>query len=248
MKCVDFVGMLLLAVLQPGIAGAADLNDRYRPNPNRTRGGGSAETTAPVGIAVEAQRNVVINGQRLSDAELASAERMHRIHILDANYWYDIATGAWGVQGGPTLGFIAAGLTLGGTLQANASGGGTGVFVNGRELPPYDLAALQQMTGPIAPGRYFITAQGLAGYEGGAVVYDLNALSTLGQSGGSGSWKSRLTGRERRHARHRQYGKLNGNWPHDQGLRTARGRSSRHRSRCRSRTHSAALENAPPSR
>ena len=185
MKCVDFVGMLLLAVLQPGIAGAAD-----------TQAGPVAEgpqTTAPVGIAVEAQRNVVINGQRLSDAELASAERTHRIHIPDANYWYDLATGAWGVQGGPTLGFIAAGLTLGGTLQANASGGGTGVFVNGRELHPYDLASLQQMTGPIAPGRYFITAQGLAGYEGGAVVYDLNALATLGQSGG-GSWKSRLTG------------------------------------------------------
>ena len=195
MKCVDFVGMLLLAVLHPGLAGAADLNDRYAADTQTgPAADGPQQTTAPGTIAVEAQRNVVINGQRLSDAELDSAERMHRIHIPDAYYWYDIATGAWGVQGGPTLGFIAAGLTLGGTLQANASGGGTGVFVNGRELPPHDLASLQQMTGPIAPGRYFITAQGLAGYEGGAVVYDLNALSTLGQSGGSGSWKSRLTG------------------------------------------------------
>ena len=190
MKRVDFVGMLLLAVLHPGLAGAADLNDRYAADTQTgPAADGPQQTTAPGTIAVEAQRNVVINGQRLSEAELASAEKMHRIHIADANYWYDVATGAWGVQGGPTLGFIAAGLTLGGKLQPDASGGGTGVFINGRELPPSDLKSLQQLTGPIAPGRYFITAQGLAGYEGGEVVYDLNALA----SGGS-SWKSRMTG------------------------------------------------------
>ncbi len=191
MKRVDFVGMwLLLAALLPGLAGAADVSGRPVANTETAPvAGGTQQTAAPEAIQVERQRNVVINGQRLSDAELASAEKMHRIHIADANYWYDVATGAWGVQGGPTLGFIAAGLTLGGKLQPDASGGGTGVFINGRELPPYDLKSLQQLTGPIAPGRYFITAQGLAGYEGGEVVYDLNALAS-----GGGSWKSRMTG------------------------------------------------------
>ena len=190
MKRVDLVGMLLLlAVLQPGFAAAADVSGSAAATETGAVAEGPHQTAAPEGIQVERQRNVVINGQRLADAELASAEKMHRIHIADANYWYDVATGAWGVQGGPTLGFIAAGLTLGGKLRPDASGGGTGVFINGRELPPSDLKSLQQLTGPIAPGRYFITAQGLAGYEGGEVVYDLNALA----SGGS-SWKSRMTG------------------------------------------------------
>ena len=190
MKRVDLVGMLLLlAVLQPGFAAAADVSGSAAATETGAVAEGPQQTAAPEAIQVERQRNVVINGQRLSDAELASAEKMHRIHIADANYWYDVATGAWGVQGGPTLGFIAAGLTLGGKLQPDASGGGTGVFINGRELPPSDLKSLQQLTGPIAPGRYFITAQGLAGYEGGEVVYDLNALAS-----GGGSWKSQLAG------------------------------------------------------
>jgi hypothetical protein len=201
MKRVEFLGMLLsLAVLHSGFAGAAGSETGPVPAPTEASDGSATGSDArPVTesagapIAVEVRRNVVINGQRPSDSELASVERTYRIHIADANYWYDLSTGAWGAQGGPTLGFIAPGLTLGGTLQPDASGGGTGVFVNGRELHPYDLAQLQQMTGPIAPGRYFITAQGLAGYEGGEPAYDLNALATLGQSGSSGSWKKRLT-------------------------------------------------------
>jgi hypothetical protein len=32
-----------------------------------------------------------------------------------------------------------------GPLQADASGGGTSVFVNGRELHPYDVMALRQL-------------------------------------------------------------------------------------------------------
>jgi hypothetical protein len=195
MKRADCLGMLLLlAAIQSGVAGADDLSGRPVADTDTvtsTRAENSPQSSAP--SASVSRRNVVINGQRVSDDELASAEQTYRIRIPDANYWYDLSTGAWGAQGGPTLGFIAPGLTLGGTLQPDASGGGTGVFVNGRELHPYDLASLQQMTGPIAPGRYFITAEGAAGYEGGTPVYDLNALSTLGQSGGSSSWKSRLT-------------------------------------------------------
>jgi hypothetical protein len=132
MKRVDLVGMLLLlAVLQPGFAAAADVSGSAAATATGAVAEGPQQTAAPEAIQVERQRNVVINGQRLSDAELASAEKMHRIHIADANYWYDVATGAWGVQGGPTLGFIAAGLTLGGKLQPDASGGGTGFSSTG---------------------------------------------------------------------------------------------------------------------
>lgn len=151
---------------------------------------------APVPAATGGERNVVINDRRLSDEEVAQAEQSYRIRIPDADYWYDGTLGAWGVKGGPTMGFIAAGLDLGGALRPDASGGGTNVFVNGRELHSLDLMALQQITGPIMPGRYFITAQGLAGYEGGPPLWDLAAMAAQSQGGGGGSntWQSGITG------------------------------------------------------
>jgi hypothetical protein len=160
------------------------------------RAGTGSGAAAPPTAAAGGQRHVVINDQRLSDEDLAQAEQTYRIRIPDADYWYDRVLGAWGVKNGPTMGFISAGLDLGGALRPDASGGGTNVVVNGRELHPYDLAALQQITGPIAPGRYFITAQGLAGYEGGPPTWDLAALAARSGSsgGGTNSWQSGLTG------------------------------------------------------
>jgi len=158
--------------------------------------GGHGGATAPVHDTTAGRRNVVINGQRLSDEELAHAEQAYRIRIPDAGYWYDPVLGAWGPQGGPTMGFIAPGLRLGGALRPDASGGGTAVVVNGRVLHPYDLMALQQIAGPIIPGRYFITAQGLAGPEGGPPMWNLAAMAAQAQGtgGGSNTWQSRVSG------------------------------------------------------
>ena len=159
------------------------------------RRAGKTAATAKVSPAASA-RNVVINGKRLSDQELARIEQTYRIRIPDAHYWYDPVLGAWGGHGGPTAGFLPPGLALGGPLQANASGGGTNIFVNGRELHPLDAIALSRITGPILPGRYFITAQGLAGPEGGPPLWNLMAMSSGGGGGGNTgdtSWNSRLS-------------------------------------------------------
>jgi hypothetical protein len=137
---------------------------------------------------------VVINGTTLSPAELTRVQGAYRIRIPPGDYWYDKVLGAWGGRGGPTMGFIAPALDLGGSLKADASGSGTSVFVNGRALHAYDLLALQQITGPIAPGRYFITADGLAGLEGGPPLWNLAALAAQSQGGGSNTWQSRVTG------------------------------------------------------
>lgn len=67
------------------------------------------------------------------------------------------------------------------------------MFVNGCELHPYDVLALQQITGPIAPGRYFITSEGLAGFEGGPPLWNLTAMAAQSQGGGSNSWQGRLS-------------------------------------------------------
>lgn len=163
---------------------------------NFRRAGAGGGTPAPATSAAQGKRNVVINDQRLSDEEVARAEQAYRIQIPDADYWYDKTLGAWGVKGSPTLGLIAPGLDLGGPLKADASGKGTNIFVNGRELHAYDVMALQQITGPISPGRYFITAQGIAGYEGGPPLWDLGAMAVQSRGGGGGSntWQSGITG------------------------------------------------------
>lgn len=138
-------------------------------------------------------RAVSINGRRFGTDDIARAERDYGLQIPDGSYWYDPVLGAWGPAGGPTYGFLSPGLDLGGPVPANASGGGTGVFVNGRELHPYDVMALQQITGPIVPGRYFITADGLAGLEGGPPLWNLLAMAQA-QGRGSNTWQSRITG------------------------------------------------------
>ncbi len=141
---------------------------------------------------------VLVNGTELGAADLGRVEKAYGIRIPPGDFWYDRVLGAWGGKGGPTMGFIAPGLELGGNLQADASGSGTNVLVNGRALHPYDLLALERIAGPIVPGRYFITADGLAGLEGGPPLWNLAALAAQAQSqaqgGGSNTWQSRVTG------------------------------------------------------
>lgn len=130
-----------------------------------------------------AGRNVTINGVRLGDDVLAALEQGTQVRIGDGEYWYDRACGAWGVKGGPMLGAILAGLELGGPLVADASGGGTGVFINGRELHPQDVLALQRL-GPVMPGRYWVDGFGNGGFEGGPAMFNLVQLAQ--RAGGRG--------------------------------------------------------------
>lgn len=135
-------------------------------------------------------RNVVINKVRLSDAEVSGLEVQFRTQIRDGNYWYDSRSGAWGLEGGPAAGLIPAGLQLGGPLQPDASKGNTGVFINGRELHPLDVMALQQL-GPVYPGRYWMDAMGNVGFDGGPALVNLWALVRARQ--GSGQAQSHYT-------------------------------------------------------
>ena len=109
--------------------------------------------------------------------------------VAPGRYWYDHATGAFGIERGPTLGFVAPGLDLPGPLHADASGGGngmlSGVFINGRELHPQDVAAFIAMLGAVMPGRYWVDAQGNFGTEGGPLLGNLFAIAA--QRGASGS-------------------------------------------------------------
>jgi hypothetical protein len=131
---------------------------------------------------------VIINDFQLSDEDVEALEQRYGVRIQDGAYWYDRATGAWGTQGGPTLGWIEAGLGIGGPLKADASRGNTGVFINGRELHMYDVVALQRL-GPVYPGRYWVDARGNFGFEGGPALGNLMVAARMsGAAGGGGPW------------------------------------------------------------
>jgi hypothetical protein len=91
--------------------------------------------------------------------------------IRAGDYWYDRRSGLWGRAGRPTEGQIAAGLSLGGRLKPAASGGTTGVFVNGRELDAQELSRIERHR-RFLPGRYWLDPDGTGGMEGGAATID----------------------------------------------------------------------------
>lgn len=61
---------------------------------------------ALAGTAAAQSRLVVVNGQRLSDAEVAWLARRACSEIPDGRYWLDLRSGAWGYAGGPQQGVV----------------------------------------------------------------------------------------------------------------------------------------------
>ena len=153
--------------------------------------------TVPQRAAAQ-ERMVVVNRVRLGAERIAQLERTYRVRLVDGRYWYDARSGAWGVWGGPALGVVLPGLALGGPLPADASGGGTRVWVNGRELHPLDVAALRQITPTVLPGRYWVDASGTGGLEGGPPYFNLSARAAqaraAGARGAGGAWLHRGPG------------------------------------------------------
>jgi hypothetical protein len=131
-------------------------------------------------------RQVFVNGVQLRDDKLKTLEQRYTTQIPDGAYWYDKMCGAWGMQGGPVLCTIEAHLNLGGPLQADASNGNTGVFINGRELHYLDIALLQRVVPMILPGRWWLDTYGNFGNEGGPMIGNLWAFAET-QGGDRGS-------------------------------------------------------------
>ena len=48
-------------------------------------------------------RSVIINGQRVSDAQVAVLEQRACTRIPNGNYWLNLQTGAWGYAGNPRV-------------------------------------------------------------------------------------------------------------------------------------------------
>jgi hypothetical protein len=130
-------------------------------------------------------RRITFNGQPATPRDLqilARFEAAWGVQVPSGDYWYDDASGAGGLWGGPTRGFLGAGLGLGGTqVPAGASGGGTGrltgVFINGRELHPLDVQGLTMLFGqPPTPGQWWVDGFGNFGPLGCGAVGNLHQL------------------------------------------------------------------------
>ncbi len=150
----------------------------------------SAPQTHPAQATTTADHSpsVVVNDVRLTDEQLRQLEQRFKLRIAGGTYWYDQVSGAWGMQGGPTVGFTQPHLELGGKLRPDASSGNTGVFINGRELHQQDVLALRQLTPYVIPGRYWVDPRGIGGYEGGPPVFDLRSLARAVGGGRGGAW------------------------------------------------------------
>jgi hypothetical protein len=134
------------------------------------------------------ETKVIVNGVTVPNDKISSLERAYRVPIRPGAYWYDKISGLWGVEGGPLMGQIVPNLDLGGPLKAKASRGATGVFINGRELPLQEVMFLRQL-GPVLPGRYWLDARGIAGFEGGPPQFDLGgAIAAQQKNKGGGMY------------------------------------------------------------
>jgi hypothetical protein len=117
---------------------------------------------------------IIVNGVELSPEQ---GQAMMQLYgpIAAGDYWYDSFSGLWGQTGGPGSGQIQPNLGIGGPLRADASGGGTGVFINGREIHLAELVYLQQLYGSVQAGRYWMNAALIGGFEGAPASFDLNS-------------------------------------------------------------------------
>jgi hypothetical protein len=126
---------------------------------------------------------VIVNRAEINADQLQALEYFYG-PIDDGKYWYDQVSGLWGAEGGPAVGQIAPGLSLGGALRSDASNGSTGVFFNGRQLHASEVDLLRQRFGVVYTGRYWLRADGVGGPEGGPALFSL-ATTAGGSSGGS---------------------------------------------------------------
>ena len=130
-------------------------------------------------------RVVAFNRIALDDSTLAALDQMTPIPIPAGRYWYDAACGAWGFESGPCVGFVQPGLALPGPMPPDISGGGTGIWINARELHPQDRAAIIARYGTAWPGRYLLNAVGILMTEAGMPIANL-AAPPAGGGGGTG--------------------------------------------------------------
>lgn len=142
----------------------------------------------PSNAAPTTEPSVVVNAVPLSEESLQQLGQIYPVSIEPGRYWYDAVSGAYGREGQPIAGQMIPGLALGGPLAASASGGTSGVFINGRQVTGGEKAFIEQLCQtPVSPGRYWVMATGVGGFEGQAAFFNLAQCPGVPQQGGGGA-------------------------------------------------------------
>jgi hypothetical protein len=149
-------------------------------------------------VPASAATGIVINGTQLTKSQVLAVVILYGYAPPLGRYWYDSRSGAWGLEGSGTAGFILPGHNFG-TLAQDASKGTTGVIINGRELNVTEALSLQRTFGAVYKGRWWLDGRtGYWGAEGNPRPLGniLTALLAQQRGGGGGDgdnfWTSRL--------------------------------------------------------
>lgn len=108
---------------------------------------------------------VSVNGQNLTVGQMLQLRMLYGA-VLPGCYWYDARSGLYGHCGREVAGRLRPGHRFA-PLREDASGGDTGVFVNGRELPIVEVTYLRRLLGSVPRGFYWLNADGGYGVDGG---------------------------------------------------------------------------------
>jgi len=138
------------------LAALAECNKQTQPHKEDQPSGSSEAASAPAPAVHEIPRTgVVINSRELSPQQMVFLTSTYRYAPPRGRYWYDTTSGAWGVEGRETSGFILPGYDLG-PLAADASSGNTGVFINGREINTVEALGVQRTFGAVYQGHWWL--------------------------------------------------------------------------------------------
>ena len=137
----------------------------------------------PLAASEPEQSPVVVNGQAMTAEQQAVFTATYGSPPIPGKYWYDARSGLYGYVGAGPMGSMQPGHDYG-ALAADASGGATGVFINGRELPLMEVQLYAQLLGPVLPGRYWLDATGNVGREGEPQAL-ANLFGAAAQAGGA---------------------------------------------------------------
>ncbi|HTQ73611.1 MAG TPA: hypothetical protein VMI74_04945 [Burkholderiales bacterium] len=144
-----------------------------------------------VSKALAAETQIVVNAVPLTAETVRKLQRIYPVPIRPGRYWYDGISGAWGFEGDGIAGQMLPGLALGGRLRADASRGTSGIFINGRQITMSERAYLERTCRTrTVPGRYWVNARGVGGFEGGPAWFDLSRCGQPQRSSGGSSTRT----------------------------------------------------------
>ncbi len=125
-------------------------------------GGSSGDDSGDSGdpAASAGADDVVINGKVLTQEQEDEVFRIFGEIPAPGNYWYDPVSGLAGEVGDIASAFLPPNLPFA-PIKQNASGGNTGVVVNGREITSVELDFLEQLFQVVVPaGDYTLLSNG----------------------------------------------------------------------------------------